>query len=113
MNKCKLKIIGNRILVEEKIFDKKTKGGIYLPENELDRYQNMTTEGKIVAMGETAFEGLCPGTIAPRIHDIVYFQKYDGLGKRYNNKNYRILSDEEVFATSERYIEDDEDILDG
>jgi co-chaperonin GroES (HSP10) len=106
----KIRVIGNRILIAEKEFDKKSKGGIYFPDDKVNEYQNMSTEGKIVAMGANAFMDFDEKE-RPKVGDIVYYQKYDGIGKKYNDKNYRILIDECVFGVSDRYIEASEDLM--
>jgi chaperonin GroES len=107
---CKLKPIKHMIIVEERTFEEKTKGGILIPENNRTQYQNMSTEGIIVALGTTAFEYL-PEECRPKIGDVVHFQKYDGIGKRYNEKNFRILADENVYAISDKYLETNEEII--
>ena len=111
MSKTKITVIANRLLIEEKVFEEKTKGGIVLPKDRLEEYQAMSTEGTIVAMGDTCFAG-CKILGRPQVGDVVYFQKYDGIGKKYGGKDYRILPDDCIFGFSKRYVESAEDLID-
>lgn len=109
----KLRPIGHRLLIEERIYEPKSKGGIIVAsEKSQEEYQCAQTEGKIIAMGSQVFDFL-PEEERPSLGDIVYYQKYDGYGKKYANTNYRLLIDENVFAVSKNYIDYDEELKNG
>lgn len=107
-----MKPINHHVIVEQRPFDKKSKGGIAIPDNIIDGdagYQNAQCEGILVAMASDAFDNY-PVDQCPQIGDVVYFAKYDGTGKKYNNIPYRILLDEMIYCVSKKYIDYDEDL---
>jgi len=110
--KCKLHVLSHRVLLDEPAVEEKTKGGIALPSDCLNKYQNMQTEGTIVDMAVDAFDFM-PEEDKPKIGDVVYYQKYDGIGRKYGSKFYRILVDDMVFAKSDRIIEPEEELYHG
>ena len=52
----KINLFQNRILVKERIYEEKTKGGIALPFDVVDKGQYGQCEGEIVHLGATAFD---------------------------------------------------------
>lgn len=103
----------HRVWVAEKIFEEKTKGGVIIPDDLVRQYQNMSCEGRIVAMAENAFAGddfIGMTDSKPKIGDIVYFKKYDGLGYTYNKKPYRVIIDSLIEHWSTDFIEPEDDI---
>jgi len=107
---CKIKPLSHRLIIEEKSAEMKV-GSIVMPENLKDRSQIEMTEGTIICMAEDAFDYYIESE-RPKIGDIVHFIKYDGIGKTYNKKNYRILQDESVWGISSKYIQHDEELID-
>jgi co-chaperonin GroES (HSP10) len=107
---CKIKPCSGRLIIEEREAVMKV-GSIVLPEELRNRSQNEATEGKIIAMDKEAFEHLqkCD---RPKIGYVVHFIKYDGIGKVYNKKHYRIISDKSVWGISKNYIELEEELID-
>jgi co-chaperonin GroES (HSP10) len=108
---CKIRPLSHRIIIEEREVIMKV-GSIEMPGSIKDRSQQAMTEGKIICMAEDAFDFLPEGS-KPQIGDIVHFVKYDGIGKTYDKKNYRILMDDSVWGLSKDFIELDEKIIDG
>lgn len=83
--------------------DDKSKGGIYIPEQLLDRLQVACDRGELMAVGEGFFEGL-QGPV-PQIGQKVLFDKYAGSliqldvdGKR---ENFRLCNDDKIIAILE------------
>jgi len=109
--KCKIEPFSHRVIVEERPAETQVKG-IIMPESLKDRAQAEITEGVIVDMADDAFDFLLDNK-KPKIGDVIHFIKYDGIGKCYNKKNYRILHDESVWGRSEKYIKLEEDLVYG
>lgn len=109
MNKLKVKPTSHCLIVEEKIYEAKSKGGIAIPDHLVDQYQNAQNEGIIVAMAADCFD-YCDESDRPKLGDVVYFGKYDGKGKKYNNIPFRTLHDTEIYSSSENYIDYNESL---
>lgn len=111
--KVKINIMPHRVLIEEKVFTEKTRGGIIIPTTKLEQYQAMACEGKIVSMSDDAFTGdvfaSMPENKKPKIGQIVHFKKYDGEGYSFNEKPYRLILDELINFWTEDYFNDKED----
>jgi len=107
--KYKIWVAENRILIKERVYEEQVKLSIALPESAKDKYQDMATEGRILALGESAFSDI-DVLRRPKIGDIIYFQKFDGFGIRYKDVNYRILTDDCHLCFSHDYIDKDEDL---
>ncbi len=106
---CKLKPRKNFIIVKEQLAANKI-GSIALADNIVNENQRRITEGTIVALGPTAFEG--EKELFP-IGQVIRFEMYAGQGLEFNKVFYRILSDDEVIATSDTYLHPSEDLIDG
>ncbi len=89
---AKIVPISHRLIVEERKFEEKLKSGILLPTETVISGQYAQNEGIIIDMSIDAFDSV-PQSQRPKLGQIVYFQKYAGIGKRYGDKNYRILVD--------------------
>jgi co-chaperonin GroES (HSP10) len=108
---CKIKPLSHRIIVEERPAEMKVKS-IVMPNSIKSESQQAIPEGKIICVAENAFDYL-EKEERPQVGDIVHFIKYDGIGKNYNKKYYRILMDESIWGTSDKYIGLDEELVDG
>lgn len=108
---CKIKPLSHRIIVEERSALKQV-GSILMPDTLNARSQVEITEGTILCMAKDAFDYL-EEALRPGIGSVVHFIKYDGIGKSYNKRNYRILMDESIWGISDKFIELDEDLLNG
>jgi co-chaperonin GroES (HSP10) len=107
--KCKIQVLNHRVLLEEQPFKDRSEGGILFPPDKMDHYQNQQTEGLIIDMGPECFDFIAEER-RPKIGDILFYQRYDGIGRKYGNKYYRILNDEMAFAKSDRFIEQKEEL---
>lgn len=85
--------MNNVVVVETEKVEEKSKGGIILTESIKDREQYGKDSGILVAMGESAFEGM---KVRPKLGDEVMFDKYDG--KTRDKGLFRILVDEDILA---------------
>lgn len=87
----KLKPLGNRVVVEPLTQEETTKSGIILPDT-VDKEKK--AEGSILAIGE----GDKIKSLGLNIGDKVLFGKYAGEEVKVDNKEYKILTDEDVLA---------------
>lgn len=106
---CKIKPLSHRVIIEEREAIMKVKG-IIMPNSVESGSQKQITEGKVICMAADAFDFL-EKSERPTIGCIVHFVKYDGIGKVYNKKNYRILMDDSIWGISKGYIELDEELI--
>lgn len=86
-----LRPLGNRIIVEPLTEEETTKSGIILPDT-IDKEKK--AEGAITAIGE----GEAVKALGLNIGDRVLFGKYSGEDVKFETKEYKILTDEEVLA---------------
>ncbi|MBN1778865.1 MAG: co-chaperone GroES [Candidatus Buchananbacteria bacterium] len=89
-----LKPLGNRIVVEPLTEEEVTKSGIILPDT-VDKEKK--AEGKILAIGD----GKKIQKLGLKVGDKVLFGKYAGEEVTVEEKDYKILSDEDVLAVIE------------
>ncbi|MDX9893482.1 MAG: co-chaperone GroES [Patescibacteria group bacterium] len=90
----KLRPLGNRVVVEALAEEETTKSGIILPET-VDKEKK--AEGKIIALGD----GEKIQKLGLKVGDRVIFGKYSGEEVKVDEKEYKILSDEDVLAVVE------------
>lgn len=79
----------------------RTKGGIMLPEQVIEKDQHAAIEGEIVALSPFAFtyEEWPIGARKPRIGDTAIFARYSGNTIKGNDgTDYRIMNDKDVIA---------------
>ena len=85
-----LKPLGNRLVVEPIEEEEMTAGGIVLPETAKEKSQ----KGTIVAVGN----GKKDHTMTVKTGDIVLYGKYSGTEFKYENKDYLIMREDEIYA---------------
>ena len=99
MSKSRIKPIGDRILVEAIEDTEQMKGGIVIP----DSAKEKPLEAKVIALGtgkvdedgkRIAFD--------VKVGDIVLTSKYGGTEVKYDNKEYKILSQSDILAVIEK-----------
>ena len=90
----KLKPLGDRLVVEPISEEETTKSGIVLPDT-VDKEKK--AEGKVLAIGE----GEKIQKLGLKEGDKVLFGKYAGEEVKVEEKEYKILSDEDVLAVIE------------
>lgn len=86
--KSKVRPLGENVLVKPEKQDKKTKTGIYLPENvSPERPQ----EGKVIAVGESK-------DIKVKKNQTVIFRQFSGTEVKIDNEEYLIIKNEDILA---------------
>lgn len=103
----KLRPIDDKVLVEIEKKQKKTSGGIQLPDEYINREQMKVTTGKIVALADLAFHDLkVNGAYYPKVGEDVFFKTYSGIliSDKKEDKEYRIVSDIDIYC--EGFIEE-------
>ena len=100
---------GYRMLILPFAPAEKTKGGIYLAKQTVDRERLTTVVGYIVALGPDAYKDLNKFPEGPwcKEGDWVIFARYAGSRFRIEGGEVRILNDDEILAC----IDDPDDIL--
>lgn len=94
-----------KVVVRPRKADEKTKGGIVLPEQVVDKDQHAAMEGEIVAVSPFAFsyEEWPMGARKPREGDRVLFARYSGITQRgADGVEYRIMNDKDIVAVLRR-----------
>lgn len=86
-----VKPLGNRVIIEPKKAEEKTKGGIYLPESA----QEKDNRGTVVAVSSSIKD--CPFSEG----DYVMFDKFSGKEISDNEKKYVIVDYKDVLAKLE------------
>lgn len=80
----------------------KTKGGIYIPDETLDRNKQAQMTGILVAIGPLAFHYEVENGLIPNLGDRVAFGRYSGATlKGKDSVEYRILKDGDLTAIVE------------
>jgi len=95
----KLKPLGDRIVVKVLSEEKKTKGGIVLP----DTAKEKPTEGEVLAVGTGKI--LDNGTKQPvevKVGDHIIFSKYAGTEVKVDGEELVIFSERDVLAIVEK-----------
>ncbi|HII29741.1 co-chaperone GroES [Candidatus Woesearchaeota archaeon CG08_land_8_20_14_0_20_47_9] len=87
----KIKPLKNRVLVQPKESEEKTKGGIYVP----DTAKEKTHEGKVVAVGDSK-------KIRVRVGDHIIYEKYGGTEIEIDGEKHIILSSKDILAIVEK-----------
>ena len=98
----KLKPLGDRIVVKVLSEEKKTKGGIVLP----DTAKEKPTEGEVLAVGTGKI--LDNGTKQPvevKVGDHIIFSKYAGTEVKVDGEELVIFSERDVLAIIEKQLE--------
>jgi chaperonin GroES len=97
-NTPKIRPLYDRIVVEPKETEVKTKGGIVIPDT-ADKDKPM--QGKVIAAGE----GKCvDGKMHPmqvRVGQDILFGKYSGTGIKFDETEYLIMREEDVLGVLE------------
>lgn len=113
MNKSGIHPTGEKVLVRPIKTERKTDGGIIIPDAAASKYDLAQIKATVIEVGPTAFEkevyfektyGM--PTVTPRSGDIIAIAKYAGyLLKGKDGEEYRIINDDDITAI----LEDDWD----
>lgn len=98
MSKVNIKPLGDRVLVEPVEEKEQIKGGIVIP----DSAKEKPMEGKVIALGTGKVDE--KGNKVPfdvKVGDIILMSKYGGTEVKYNDKEYKILSQSDILAVVE------------
>ncbi|MCF7791917.1 MAG: co-chaperone GroES [Victivallales bacterium] len=90
-----IKPLGDRVLVEPVEVKEQVKGGIIIPDSAKEKPQ----EAKVVALGTGKTDE--KGNKVPfdvKVGDIVVISKYGGTEIKYDDKEYKILSTDDIQA---------------
>jgi len=100
---------GWRMLVLPFRMDEKTKGGILLGDETIDRQQVASQCGSVLAMGDACYRDKERYPHGPwcKVNDWVVFARYAGSRIHIEGGEIRLLNDDEILAT----VQDPEDIL--
>lgn len=100
---CWLKPLAFNVVVELDPVDEVTKGGIILLPSETERDKLACQEGTLVAVSPLAFSYAewPEGTEPPGVGARVMVNRYAGVLKERDGKNYRVLEDKSVIAIIE------------
>lgn len=92
---------GNRVLIKVKKIEKKTKNGIFLPEDAVNAEQGACKVGMVVSLGPTAYRDQPVNWCNPG--DMVYFKAYAGERPMTQDIDviYRVINDKDIFGIVE------------
>ncbi len=93
-----LKPLNDRIIVKRIEGEERTAGGIFIP----DSAKEKPIQGKVVAVGKGKVKE--DGTVLPldlKVDDLVLFGKYAGTDVKYQDEEYLILREDDIFAVIE------------
>ncbi len=93
----KLKPLGDKVIVEQLDAEKKTKGGIIIPDSAKEKPQR----GKVLAVGEGKIEDGKKIPLSVKTGDEILFSKYGGDEIKIDGKELKILKEEDILAVIE------------
>jgi chaperonin GroES len=95
MANVNIKPLGDRVLLEAGEMAEQIKGGIVIPDSAKEKPQ----EYKVIAVGTGKFDD--NGKKVPmdvKVGDLVLTSKYGGTEVKYNDKEYKIISVDDILA---------------
>jgi len=98
MSKTKIKPLGNRVVLEQMESSEQIKGGIVIPDTAKEKPQ----EYKVIAVGPGKVDD--NGKKIPmdiKAGDVVLTSKYGGTEVKYDDKEYKIISADDILAIIE------------
>lgn len=100
-NTSGIKPVEYKVLIKPEAVEKKSAGGIYIPEQVQDKEKYAKERGIIIAVSPNAFTD--PDWIdKPEIGDKVIYDRYAGaLVKGNDGEDYRLINDKEIGAVLE------------
>lgn len=93
-----LRLLGLRVLVEMEMIKEKTKSNIIIPETSRDVMQGKVDCGKLICISEEVGEAELP----LKIGDTIYIQRYAGIELTIDDKLYKIVKTEDIYASITR-----------
>lgn len=94
-------LTGFHILVRPVSVKAKTKGGIILPDSTKDDIAYLTTVGRVIALGDLAYDdkGKFPKGPWCKVGDYVCYGKHSGVKMKYRGVKLLLLFDDQVIMT--------------
>jgi chaperonin GroES len=96
MNNSGLTPLGRAVLLEPFKVERKTKGGIVLPDSVVQRDELAEQKARVVEVGPHAWRGETPWA---KVGDLIVFSKWAGhacVGPL-DKKQYRVVNDNDIF----------------
>ena len=97
----KLEPLEYYVVVDPIEVEEKTAGGLYLPDQAVDKERFARTEGRLVAVSPAAFrgiEGWPDDAPVPGVGDRVIFSKYNATEIKDGGKAYWLMRDRAIIA---------------
>ncbi|TSC93010.1 MAG: chaperonin GroES [Candidatus Berkelbacteria bacterium Athens1014_28] len=88
-----LKPLADRVLIESAVAEEVTKSGIIIP----DSAKEERSEGKVVALGTGIVKGK-EYQFSVKVGDNVLYGKYSGEEVKINDKEYKIVKEEDILG---------------
>ena len=95
MKSVKIQPLGDRVLVQAIEVAEQVKGGILIPDSAKEKPQ----EAKVIALGTGKLDD--KGNKIPfdvKVGDVVLTSKYGGTEVKYDDEEYKIVSDSDILA---------------
>lgn len=91
---------GYKLLIAMPLMQKKTSGGIHLPDEHVGREETATIVGNVVSMGPDAYkdETRFPSGAYCGVGDWVIFRSYAGTRFKMKDQEFRLINDDTVEA---------------
>lgn len=93
MNSTGLIPLGHRVLLQTKQLNRKTDGGIILPDDYAEKQDMAQMEAVVLDSGEEAFASM---VIQPKQGDKVMISKFAGLVYVIDDVEYRMVNDDDI-----------------
>lgn len=94
-----LTLFSKHVLVEMEVVEEKTDSGIIVPESRQDIMQGRVDKGKLICVAEDVVPkdfGLKDFKL--KIGDTIFIHRYAGIELKIDEKNYKIVKTEDVYA---------------
>ena len=95
--------IGYRIVVKPMKVKNKTKGGVFIPDEVVERNAIVVQVGKVIAIGPDAFnrKDLFPSGKPYDVGDWVVYAPHIGVGVTIDDDYFRVMNDDHILAKTE------------
>lgn len=86
--------LNDRVVIEPVKQDNKTEGGLFLPEDAIEKPQT----GKVIAIGSGLFQDGERVALTVKVGDIILFSKYTGAEIKLDGKKLLIFRESDILA---------------
>lgn len=95
MAKCKIRPLGDRLVVRRLTEEEKTKGGIIIPDSAKEKPQ----EGEVIAVGNgKVLESGKVQTLDVKAGDKILFSKYSGTEVKMDGEEWLVVREDDVLG---------------